>query len=137
METPTGVSPELSVRRGREAVEFYKDAFGAVEIYRVAGTDAHPSVVSRLAVGNGSFWVADEESQTLELRAFSNDHMGAGQTFRKASFGQGSAGWVAANRQPMHADDAFTDGNPGIGFFRRDCGSNSDFGFTSVSASGG
>jgi signal transduction histidine kinase/CheY-like chemotaxis protein len=60
-----------------------------------------------------SFWVADEESQTLELRAFSNDHMGAGQTFRKASFGQGSAGWVAANRQPMHADDAFTDGRVG------------------------
>ena len=26
----TTVSPELSVRRGREAVEFYKAAFGAV-----------------------------------------------------------------------------------------------------------
>ena len=60
-----------------------------------------------------SFWVADEESQTLELRAFSDDVMGAGQTFRKARFGQGSAGWVAANRQPMHADDAFTDGRVG------------------------
>src|SRR5207244_6040264 len=31
----TSVSPELSVRRGREALEFYKAAFGAVEIYRV------------------------------------------------------------------------------------------------------
>jgi signal transduction histidine kinase len=60
-----------------------------------------------------SFWVADEESQTLELRAFSDEVMGAGQTFRKARFGQGSAGWVAANRQPMHADDAFTDGRVG------------------------
>src|SRR5688572_581429 len=60
-----------------------------------------------------SFWVADEASQTLELRAFSNEVMGAGQTFRRARFGVGSAGWVAANRQPMRADDAFTDGRVG------------------------
>jgi signal transduction histidine kinase/ActR/RegA family two-component response regulator len=60
-----------------------------------------------------SFWVADEDSQTLELRAFSNEVMGAGQTFRRARFGEGSAGWVAANRQPMRADDAFTDGRVG------------------------
>jgi two-component system, sensor histidine kinase len=60
-----------------------------------------------------SFWVADEASQTLELRAFSNEVMGAGQTFRRARFGEGSAGWVAAHRQPMRADDAFTDGRVG------------------------
>jgi PhnB protein len=48
------------VRRGREAVEFYKAAFGAEPIYRVAGTDEHPSVVSQLAVGEASFWVSDE-----------------------------------------------------------------------------
>jgi PhnB protein len=41
MQSPgnTSVSPQLSARRGREAVGFYKAAFGAVEIYRVAGTD--------------------------------------------------------------------------------------------------
>jgi signal transduction histidine kinase/CheY-like chemotaxis protein len=60
-----------------------------------------------------SFWIADEETQTLEIRAFSNDVMGEGQTFRKARFGEGSAGWVAARRQPMRADDAFTDGRVG------------------------
>jgi PhnB protein len=54
------LSPQLSVRRGREAVEFYKEAFGAEEIYRVAGTDEHPSVVSQLSVGEASFWVSDE-----------------------------------------------------------------------------
>jgi PhnB protein len=54
------VSPELSVRAGREAVEFYKAAFGAIEVYRVGGTDEHPAVVSQLSVGSGSFWVADE-----------------------------------------------------------------------------
>jgi PhnB protein len=59
MEAPT-VSPELSVRRGREAVGFYKAAFGAVEVYRVGGTDEHEAVVSQLTVGEASFWVADE-----------------------------------------------------------------------------
>ena len=59
MAAPT-VSPELSVRRGREAVGFYKAAFGAVEVYRVGGTDEHEAVVSQLTVGEASFWVADE-----------------------------------------------------------------------------
>jgi PhnB protein len=72
------VSPELSVRRGREAVEFYKAAFGAVEVYRVAGTDEHPSVVSQLSVGNGSFWVADESPPN---RNFSPESLG-GSTVR-------------------------------------------------------
>jgi PhnB protein len=54
------IVPELSVRRGREAVEFYREAFGAREVYRVGGTDDAPSVVAQLAVGDASFWVADE-----------------------------------------------------------------------------
>ncbi len=52
--------PQLAVRRGRAAVDFYKDAFGAVEEYRVGGTDHHESVVAQLSVGGASFWVADE-----------------------------------------------------------------------------
>jgi PhnB protein len=58
------ISPELSVRRGREAVEFYKSAFGAEEIYRVAGTDEHPAVVSQLRIGEAAFWVSDESPPT-------------------------------------------------------------------------
>jgi PhnB protein len=54
------VQAELSVRGGRAAVEFYRNAFGAKEIYRVGGTDDFPSVVAQLSVGNGSFWVSDE-----------------------------------------------------------------------------
>jgi len=56
----TSVSPQLSVRRGRAAVEFYKAAFGAVEDYRVGGTDDDESVVAQLSVGNASFGVSDE-----------------------------------------------------------------------------
>ncbi|MGZ4430619.1 MAG: hypothetical protein ACXVYV_03120 [Gaiellales bacterium] len=51
----TSVSPELSVRRGREAVEFYKAAFGAVEIYRVGGTGHREEVVAQLSVGGAVF----------------------------------------------------------------------------------
>jgi PhnB protein len=78
MAAPIGVSPELSVRHGREAVEFYKDAFGATEIYRVGGTDENPSVVSQLAVGDSSFWVADESPPN---RNFSPESLG-GSTVR-------------------------------------------------------
>jgi PhnB protein len=55
-----GISPELAVRRGREAVEFYRAAFGASEVYRVGGTDEHESVVAQLTVGDTAFWVSDE-----------------------------------------------------------------------------
>jgi PhnB protein len=54
------IAPELSVRRGREAVEFYKAAFDAVEIYRVGGTGEHEPVVSQLRIGEATFWVSDE-----------------------------------------------------------------------------
>ena len=56
----TEIVPQLSVRDGRAAVEFYCAAFDAVEVYRVGGTDDHPEVVSQLRVGDASFWVSDE-----------------------------------------------------------------------------
>src|SRR2546422_10609228 len=59
----TNLVPQLSVRRGRAAIEFYKAAFGAVEEYRVGGTDDDEDVVAQLAVGNASFWVSDESPQ--------------------------------------------------------------------------
>ena len=48
----------LSVRQGARAVEFYKSAFGAIEVYRME--DPGGSVVSRLSVDGAEFWVADE-----------------------------------------------------------------------------
>lgn len=54
------VQPQLSVRRGRAAIDFYRDAFGAVELHRVGGSDDEPSVVAQLAVGGAAFWVSDE-----------------------------------------------------------------------------
>jgi PhnB protein len=54
----TLISPLLSVRRGKEAVEFYKAAFGAIEKFRVE--DPAGAVVATLTVGEAEFWVADE-----------------------------------------------------------------------------
>lgn len=51
------VAPMLSVRNGARAVEFYKSAFGAIEVYRVE--DPGGSVVSRLSVDGAEFWLAD------------------------------------------------------------------------------
>jgi PhnB protein len=60
---PVTVMAQLSVRRGREAVEFYQKAFGAVEDYRVGGDAENEAVVAQLSVGAGSFWVADESPE--------------------------------------------------------------------------
>jgi PhnB protein len=57
---PTLIQPQLSVRNGRAAVDFYRAAFGAEEVYRVGGTADSPAVVAQLSVGDASFWVADE-----------------------------------------------------------------------------
>jgi PhnB protein len=53
----TSISPMLSVRRGAKAIEFYKAAFGAGELFRIENDGA---VVAQLSVGTADFWLADE-----------------------------------------------------------------------------
>jgi PhnB protein len=48
----------LSVRRGAEAVEFYRSAFGATVVFRIDAPDG--AVVARLSVDGAEFWLADE-----------------------------------------------------------------------------
>lgn len=69
---PTSISPFLSVRRGQEAVEFYKAAFGATELFRI---DNGGSVVAQLGVDGADFWVSDESP---EHRNFSPETLGGG-----------------------------------------------------------
>src|SRR6266513_934852 len=54
----TGIAPMLSVRRGADAVAFYKKAFGARELFKIEGGGGH--VVAQLAIHELKFWVADE-----------------------------------------------------------------------------
>jgi len=51
------LAPMLSVRRGADAVAFYKTAFGAKELFKI---EDGGSVVAQLAVQGAKFWVADE-----------------------------------------------------------------------------
>jgi PhnB protein len=69
------VQAQLSVRDGRAAVAFYQDVFGAVERYRVGGTDEDEAVVSQLSVGDSWFWVADESPEHAN---FSPESLGGG-----------------------------------------------------------
>src|SRR2546426_160476 len=55
------IAPWLSVRNGARAVEFYKSAFGAIEVYRVE--DPAGAVVSRLSVGGAEFWLSGESPE--------------------------------------------------------------------------
>jgi len=57
----TSISPMLSVRHGAKAVEFYKQAFGARELFRLDGENG--DVVAQLAAGEADFWVADESPE--------------------------------------------------------------------------
>ena len=55
--TTVSLAPMLSVRRGTDAVAFYKTAFGASELFKIEDGGA---VVAQLAVQGAKFWVADE-----------------------------------------------------------------------------
>ena len=67
------IAPMLSVRGGARAVEFYRAAFGAVEVFRIEAPDG--AVVSRLAVQGAEFWVSDESP---EHGNFSPESLGGG-----------------------------------------------------------
>lgn len=57
-EKKTTISALLGVRSGARAIDFYKAAFGAVELFRTTSEDG--SVVAQLSLGASDFWVADE-----------------------------------------------------------------------------
>src|SRR5581483_4215764 len=68
----TSLSPMLSVRRAAQAVEFYQQAFGARELFRLENDG---QVVAQLAIDNAEFWVADESP---EHKNFSPESLGGG-----------------------------------------------------------
>ena len=53
----TTIAPWLTVRNSAEAVEFYKAAFGAQEVFRLGPPE---STIARLSVDGAEFWVGDE-----------------------------------------------------------------------------
>lgn len=51
------IEPWLTVSDSIRAVQFYKDGFGAIETYRLEGSEN--DLVARLAVGGAGFWVSN------------------------------------------------------------------------------
>ena len=72
-EAKTKIAPMLSLRNGIKAIDFYKTAFGAEELFRIESEDHH--VVAQLSVGGAEFWVADESP---EHQNFSPESLGGG-----------------------------------------------------------
>ena len=56
----TTIAPWLCVRGGARAIEFYKAAFGAVELFRMGDGD---SAVARLSIAGAEFWLSDESPE--------------------------------------------------------------------------
>jgi PhnB protein len=56
----SSLAPWLSVRGSARALEFYRAAFGAAEVYR---HDEGTGVVARLSVEGAEFWIADESPE--------------------------------------------------------------------------
>lgn len=72
-EVKTSLAPLLSVRRGARAIDFYKRALGAEELFRIEGNGG--DVVARMSVEGADFWLADESPEHFN---FSPESLGGG-----------------------------------------------------------
>ena len=59
------VAPLLAVRKCKRAIDFYKAAFGAVELYRTVSEEG--AIVARLSIDESEFWIADEAPANLNF----------------------------------------------------------------------
>jgi PhnB protein len=101
----TAIAPMLSVRSGVRAIEFYKAAFGAGELFRLDSESGE--VVARLSVGAAEFWLADESPEHLN---FSPESLGGGSvrmvmivedpdaTFERAVAAGATVVWPVSNQ---------------------------------------
>jgi PhnB protein len=72
-EAKVSIAPMLSVRHGARAIEFYKAALGAQELFRIENESGE--VVAELSVGGAQFWLADESPEHFN---FSPQSLGGG-----------------------------------------------------------
>src|SRR5690348_5626322 len=61
----SSIAPWLSVLNTARGVEFYKSAFGAIEVFR--HEDPSGSAVSRLSIEGAEFWLNDDSSRQDNL----------------------------------------------------------------------
>ncbi len=96
----TTLAPMLSVRHGARAVDFYKTAFGAKELFLL---EDGGSVIAQLSVGASEFWLADEspahQNFSPETLGGSSAHMVLVVSDPDATFDQA----IAAGAAPISA----------------------------------
>jgi PhnB protein len=63
----SGIAPWLAVDNAEKAVAFYRDAFGAVELHRLAGDDGK-AVVAQLSIGGAVLWVQEDSGARPEAQ---------------------------------------------------------------------
>ena len=63
----TNIAPWLAVRDAQRAADFYKAAFGAVEVYRLDG-DEGTVAVAQLSIEGAVFWIQDDVDAGPERR---------------------------------------------------------------------
>jgi PhnB protein len=61
----TNIAPWLSVNNAAEAVDFYKMAFSAIELYRLE-EEAGKLAVAQLSIKGADFWIQDEPDSNPE-----------------------------------------------------------------------
>ncbi|WP_018613009.1 VOC family protein [Segetibacter koreensis] len=62
---PSSIVPWLSIRDSVKAVDFYKSAFGAIEVYRLEAPDG--DLIVRLSVDGAEFWLSSGASDNPSL----------------------------------------------------------------------
>lgn len=60
------IAPWIVVNDARNAVDHYKSAFGAVELYRLEG-DGGSVAVAQLSIGGAVFWLQDDPAASPEV----------------------------------------------------------------------
>jgi PhnB protein len=68
----TSIAPWLTIFDGESAVEFYKDAFGAVEMYRMEGPEG--GLVVKLSVDGAEFWISSDTEQNIKGDSILPEH---------------------------------------------------------------
>src|SRR5713226_9589364 len=65
--TSPGIAPWLAVSDAQRAVDYYHAAFGAVEVYRLAGGDGTLEV-AQLSIAGAVFWVQNDVAASPDRR---------------------------------------------------------------------
>ncbi len=60
MTAVTNIAPWLAVSDGQRALDYYKAAFGAVDVYRFED-DGGRLAVAHLTIGEADFWIQEDD----------------------------------------------------------------------------